>query len=216
MVVLGLSHLIRGLPMSSAQQTQSDLLRAAGRHFAERGYQGTSLALVSAEVGVSKQALLHHFKSKELLYRAILEQLNQELVQLLFAAMEETEEAELQLERVFMALAQFFGEHRSAPALLIGVLTDGPGLAVVADDLRPPVQDFLEPLAALIQATDRWQGAGFAAALSLAIELLGAVCLLPAARSNLSFRFGQNPVDQGAGLAPAHARDLVRSLIRAG
>jgi len=200
--------------MSSAQHTQSELLRAARRHFAERGYQGASLARISSESGVSKQALLHHFKTKDQLYRAVLDQLNQELVQLLFAAMEETEQAELQIERVFVALSGFFLKQRSAPALLIGVLIDGPGQAAVADDLRPPVQDFLEPLAALIQATERWRDAGFAAALSIAMELLGVVCLLPAARCNLSYRFGKDPVEQGAGFAPAHTRDLVRSVVR--
>ncbi len=201
--------------MSSAKQTRNDLIDIARRHFAERGYQGTSLAQVSAELGVTKQALLHHFKSKDLLYRSVLDQLTQDLLQLLFAAMEEAEEAERQLERFFVALSAHFQAHHSAPALLIGGLTDAPWQAAVGCTDRPPLQDFFEPLVALFQATTRWQGAGFPAALSAAIETLGAICLLPAARGNLSHRFGCEPVEQAERSASAQASDLVRAVVHA-
>ena len=212
-ILLGFPVLIGGLPMSSAKQTRSDLIEVAKRHFSERGYQGTSLAQVSAELGVTKQALLHHFKSKDLLYRAVLDQLTQDLVQLLFAAMEEAEEAERQLEKFFVSLSAHFQAHRSASALLIGGLIDAPGQAAVGGNDRPPLQDFLEPLVALFQATARWQGAGFPAALCAAIEVLGATCLLPAARGNLSHRFGCEPLEQAGYFAPAQTSDLVRAVV---
>ncbi|KPD11686.1 TetR/AcrR family transcriptional regulator [Phaeobacter sp. 11ANDIMAR09] len=199
--------------MSSAQQTQKALLRVARDHFAARGYQGTSLAQISAELGITKQGLLHHFGSKERLYRAVLGQLNQDLLQLLFAAMDEAEDPEDQLERFFVALADFSQAEQSASALVIGALIDGPGQAIIAQDAPPPLQDFLEPLVALVQATARWQKAGFPAALSIAMKLLGATCLFPAVRSSLALRFGPAPLGQAEQQAGAHLRDLVRRMV---
>lgn len=201
--------------MTSTTQRQSDLLRVARDHFADRGYQGTSLAQISAELGVTKQALLHHFKSKDQLYRSVLTQVTQELLQLLFAAMEdETETAEQQLERFFAALSGYLVEHRAAAGLVIAALTDGPGLKALAQDAKAPLQDFLEPLVALVQATDRWQGQGFAAALTAGVELLGAICLMTAAQCSLAQRFGRDVADQSSSQASAHLPDLVAALLR--
>ncbi len=44
---------------------RAELTRIAARLFAERGYQGTSLADLAAEFGVQKPSLYHHIDSKE-------------------------------------------------------------------------------------------------------------------------------------------------------
>jgi AcrR family transcriptional regulator len=44
---------------------REELTRIAARLFAERGYQGTSLADLAAELGVRKASLYHHIASKE-------------------------------------------------------------------------------------------------------------------------------------------------------
>src|SRR4051812_19845871 len=44
---------------------REELTRAAARLFAERGYQGTSLADLAEAVGVQKPSLYHHIDSKE-------------------------------------------------------------------------------------------------------------------------------------------------------
>ena len=46
-------------------ETRQELTRAAARLFAERGYQGTSLADLAQAVGVQKPSLYHHIASKE-------------------------------------------------------------------------------------------------------------------------------------------------------
>lgn len=48
--------------MSARRQ---ELTRIAARLFAERGYQGTSLADLAAELGMAKPSLYHHIASKE-------------------------------------------------------------------------------------------------------------------------------------------------------
>lgn len=44
---------------------REELTRIAARLFAERGYQGTSLADLAAALGVQKPSLYHHIESKE-------------------------------------------------------------------------------------------------------------------------------------------------------
>jgi len=52
-------------------------LDEATRLFAERGYEGTSMADLAERVGLRKASLFHHFASKEQLRRAVLERLIQ-------------------------------------------------------------------------------------------------------------------------------------------
>ena len=48
-----------------ASTKREELTRIAARLFAERGYQGTSLADLAAALGVQKPSLYHHIESKE-------------------------------------------------------------------------------------------------------------------------------------------------------
>src|SRR5262245_31454056 len=55
-----------------ARVTRLQVLRVAREAFAERGYEGTTLAAISARLGVSPAALLRHAPSKEALFKAAL------------------------------------------------------------------------------------------------------------------------------------------------
>jgi AcrR family transcriptional regulator len=49
---------------------RAEVLRAARAAFAERGFEGTTLAAIAARLGVSAAALLRHAEDKEALFRA--------------------------------------------------------------------------------------------------------------------------------------------------
>jgi AcrR family transcriptional regulator len=58
-----------------ADRSRRAILQAATRLFAERGYDGTSLADVGAAAGLSRQTPAYFFGSKDKLYAAVLQEL---------------------------------------------------------------------------------------------------------------------------------------------
>ena len=57
------------------KNTKEKFLVTAKHMFATKGFYGTSIANISAELGMTKQALLHHFGSKEKLYAQIMQEI---------------------------------------------------------------------------------------------------------------------------------------------
>ncbi len=64
---------IRVMTQRPDGDTPAELIAAATRLFAARGFYGVSIAAIAEELGITKQALLHHFGNKEKLYSAVLE-----------------------------------------------------------------------------------------------------------------------------------------------
>lgn len=58
------------------EATRQQLLEEATRQFAETGFNGTSLASIATGCGLGNAGVLHHFPSKERLYRAVLERIS--------------------------------------------------------------------------------------------------------------------------------------------
>jgi AcrR family transcriptional regulator len=55
------------------QSTRDQLIAIASRLFGARGYEGASIEAVLGESGMSRGALYHHFASKEALFDAVLD-----------------------------------------------------------------------------------------------------------------------------------------------
>ena len=68
-----------GVRAQQREQTREALLRESRRLFSGSGYGAVSLAEVVRAAGVTKGALYHHFSGKEDLFRAVLEQVQQEV-----------------------------------------------------------------------------------------------------------------------------------------
>ncbi|MGH2846194.1 MAG: TetR/AcrR family transcriptional regulator [Thermoleophilaceae bacterium] len=66
--------------MSRGESTRTELLRAARALFAERGFAQVGTEEIVAAAHVTRGALYHHFADKRDLFRAVHEQLEQELV----------------------------------------------------------------------------------------------------------------------------------------
>lgn len=61
-------------PRAATQARREEIVRAASRTFASKGYRTGSLADVAEQVGITHAGVLHHFGSKEQLLVAVLQQ----------------------------------------------------------------------------------------------------------------------------------------------
>lgn len=66
--------------------TRERLIDAASRLFAEHGYEGTSIEAVLRAAEMSRGALYHHFDSKEALFEAVLEAIEDDVDRKVVAA----------------------------------------------------------------------------------------------------------------------------------
>lgn len=123
---------------------RSEILRSARVAFAQQGYGGASLDAIARSLGIRKASLLHHFASKEVLYREAVLELFGELKQIVIAALSDETGGSggfaERLDRLNDAVTGFLHRNPEAAALIIRELTrpadDRPGTRRAADTLR--------------------------------------------------------------------------------
>ena len=87
--------------------TRDRILDSAAKVFAQYGYRLASMELVAQECGLTRQALYHHFESKEALFRAVVEAVGEE-------ALEAEQTAALREERAGRGIADILAAQLSA------------------------------------------------------------------------------------------------------
>lgn len=139
-------------PLETPETTavRSTTLAAALRLFAAHGFDATPLQAVADAVGVSKQAVLHHFPTKDLLRRAVLDSIlmhwNEQLPRLLLAATASEDRFDALLGELF----RFFTEDRDRARLLLRETLDRPD--EVRALLKGPVRPWLDAIARYVHA----------------------------------------------------------------
>lgn len=156
--------------MSKVQKTtdtRTRILAVGSQLFAELGFYGASMDRIARELGLTKQALIHHFGSKEKLYGAVLEGISDHLLEALRADDEDDFVAAL------INVYQHSMAYREETCLLMRELLDNPRRAAQASTwyLRP----FLDFLHQGLRSSPGWQDASDAAVATHVYQLLGAI-----------------------------------------
>ncbi len=102
-----------------AEETWSQILKAAAHRFAERGFNETRLEDVGEDVGIGRSAVLYHFKDKRLLYRAVLDQLFGGLLAELRSALTAAGTLAERLEAAVCTFVDYMGRHPTAARLAV-------------------------------------------------------------------------------------------------
>lgn len=98
---------------------RDSILDEATRLFAERGYEGASMADLAERVGLRKASLFHHFASKEELRVAVLNRLVQEVGGAIALAAVTEGSFEERLDNLSNAITKVLGEQPFAARLLV-------------------------------------------------------------------------------------------------
>ena len=171
-----------------AGDTREQFLDVAEALFAERGFYGVSIAAIADELGLTKQALLHHFGSKEKLYGKVLQRMSDRFDVLELAVECVTQEPGERLKAYLLQLYMFCVRHKNQTRLLTRELLDNQRRAdtVAAWYLKP----FLDRLIAMVKALPHWRNATDAEALASLYQLLGAINYYAISEPTLVGMFG--------------------------
>ena len=194
--------------------TRDQILKSALLQFAERGFYGTSIASVVKELGLTKQALLHYFPTKEKLYGEVLRGISEG-----FASLDQGggKAAGDPVERV---IAYMTALHRYS-------LANGPQTALLLRELldnRPRAEnvgtwyltEFLRTIIGQVKAVPGWEKASDMEALALAYTWLGALNYHAVSNPTLTGIFGEAEIDELSDKFPPQLERLIRSSLAAG
>jgi AcrR family transcriptional regulator len=108
-----------------ASATPSDLVAAARRLFAARGFDGASVRAITSEANANLGAVTYHFGSKAALYEAVLEATLVPFAERVEAAAATPGTALDRIVEVVKAYFEHLGEHQDMPRLLLQEIAAG-------------------------------------------------------------------------------------------
>ncbi len=197
-----------------AKNTRDRLLAVALEQFAERGFDGVSIAGIADVLGLSKQALLHHFESKEKLYGEVLDGISrafQERIEATDASGRDDTEA---ITALLTALVQDHRQHPQQTRLLMRELLDNPRRAERASHWY--LRGFLDALVDRVHALPHWRSAGRHHAATAVYQFLGAINYFAVSSPTLKAMFSEAFYEDMDACFDAQLEQIIRAGLAAG
>jgi len=195
-----------------ARVSRDEYLDVAETLFAERGFYGVSIAAIAADLGLTKQALLHHFGSKEKLYGEVLKRISKDFESIASRSGATTNDAEAGLRTFFRTLRREALAQTAQTRLLFRELLDNNQRAETVSAWY--LKAFLENLIAMIQSLPNWQDGTMEEALTAGYQLLGAINYYAISKPTLSGIFGPTVFNKLDDRFPDQLEVLVDAVIQ--
>lgn len=106
--------------------TPERILAAAEREFAAVGYAPARLADIAGRAGIRRPSLLYHFSTKEVLYRAVVERVFDQLGAALTRSMNSEGPFEARLDAIVHGFTAFLDAHPTLAPIIIREVVDEP------------------------------------------------------------------------------------------
>ncbi|MEM1186974.1 MAG: TetR/AcrR family transcriptional regulator [Pseudomonadota bacterium] len=197
-----------------ANNTRERFLAVALDQFAERGFDGVSIAGIADVLGLSKQALLHHFESKEKLYGEVLDGISrafQERIEATDATPKNDRDA---IAALLAALVQDHRQHPQQTRLLMRELLDNSRRAERASHWY--LRGFLDALVDRVHALPQWGSAGRHHAAAAVYQFLGAINYFAVSSPTLKAMFSDEFYADMDDCFDAQLEQLIRAGLAAG
>lgn len=193
------------------EDTREQLLESATNLFAARGFYGASLANIADELGLTKQALLHHFGRKEKLYAEILSRISDRMLGLVEAAQAEYDQPTDQLQAALLSMYDLSLEAPQETRIILRELLDSERRASEVHSwyLKP----FLDSLIDITRAIPAKTKLDRTAALARVYPLLGAMSYFIVSDVVLQQMYGKANYRRMQRRYPDEIRKQVRDLV---
>jgi len=196
-----------------SEETKERLLTVARRHFAEKGFYGTSLAAIADELGITKQALLYHFRRKEDLYAEVLTRISDRLMRFVRMAGYENDDPARQFEHIVLSIYHAAIEHPLDSRLLMRELLDNPSRADSARNWY--LVPFLDGLTGVVRAIPGLGHVSEPMVFCFVYQLLGSIEYFVVSTATLNRMYGAETYDTIRDHFPLELQNHIHRFLRA-
>ncbi|UCD94615.1 MAG: TetR/AcrR family transcriptional regulator [Candidatus Zixiibacteriota bacterium] len=99
-------------PKQPAKKRRAQLIKAAERVFARKGYAGATTEEIARTAGLTKGALYFHFRNKEDVFFAVVKEVNDSIARKITRALDEEANPEKAIEKAIQSAFKLIEDHK--------------------------------------------------------------------------------------------------------
>ena len=88
-------------------KTKEQIIKNALKLFLQKGFHNVSMAMIAAEVGISKPAIYHHFQNKDVMVEGVLEHFTNKMTEWSLEYFKDAQNGEQFLQKMFSAIPMY-------------------------------------------------------------------------------------------------------------